>query len=39
MEVEVPTGNPLLIELDSTLKPISAKYLDASRAQPLPVIG
>jgi len=39
MEVEVPTGNPLLIELDGTLKPISAKYLDASRAQPLPVIG
>jgi len=39
MEVEVPTANPLLIELDAALKPISAKYLDASRAQPLPVIG
>lgn len=39
MEVEVPTANPLLIELDRDLKPISAKYLDESRAQPLPRIG
>jgi 2,3-bisphosphoglycerate-dependent phosphoglycerate mutase len=39
MEVEVPTANPLLIELDGALKPILANYLDASRAQPLPVIG
>jgi 2,3-bisphosphoglycerate-dependent phosphoglycerate mutase len=36
--VEIPTGNPLLIELDATLKPTSARYLDAARAQPLPVI-
>ncbi|MFN3312857.1 MAG: 2,3-diphosphoglycerate-dependent phosphoglycerate mutase [Hyphomonas sp.] len=34
--VEIPTGNPLLIELDSALKPISVRYLDAARAQPLP---
>jgi 2,3-bisphosphoglycerate-dependent phosphoglycerate mutase len=39
MAVEVPTANPLLIELDAALKPISAKYLDVGRAQPLPVIG
>lgn len=36
MAVEVPTGNPLLIELDASLKPVSARYLDESRAKPLP---
>ncbi len=36
--VEIPTGNPLLIELDDNLKPISARYLDASRATELPAI-
>jgi 2,3-bisphosphoglycerate-dependent phosphoglycerate mutase len=39
VEVEIPTGNPLLIELDAKLKPISARYLDASRATPLPAVG
>ena len=34
--VEIPTGNPLLIELDSGLRPTAARYLDAARAQPLP---
>jgi len=34
--VEVPTGNPLLIELDAALRPIAARYLDEARAQPLP---
>jgi len=34
--VEIPTGNPLLIELDQALAPVSARYLDAARAQPLP---
>ncbi len=34
--VEIPTGNPLLIELDDALKPQSARYLDASRAKDLP---
>jgi 2,3-bisphosphoglycerate-dependent phosphoglycerate mutase len=34
--VEIPTGNPLLIELDHNLKPVSVRYLDESRAQPLP---
>ena len=35
--VEIPTGNPLLIDLDAALKPTAARYLDASRAQPLPL--
>ncbi len=34
--VEIPTGNPLLIELDAAMRPVSARYLDANRAQPLP---
>ena len=34
--VEIPTGNPLLIELDTDLKPVSVRYLDESRAQALP---
>jgi 2,3-bisphosphoglycerate-dependent phosphoglycerate mutase len=37
--VEIPTGNPLLIELDAALKPISARYLDEARAQPLPPLA
>jgi 2,3-bisphosphoglycerate-dependent phosphoglycerate mutase len=36
VEVEIPTGNPLLIELDADLKPLSARYLDRARATPLP---
>jgi 2,3-bisphosphoglycerate-dependent phosphoglycerate mutase len=39
MAVEVPTGNPLLIELDANLKPVSARYLDESRATALPQIA
>ena len=34
--VEIPTGNPLLIELDGALKPTSARYLDEARATALP---
>jgi 2,3-bisphosphoglycerate-dependent phosphoglycerate mutase len=34
--VEIPTGNPLLIELDQALRPVHSRYLDAARAQPLP---
>ncbi|KCZ46177.1 2,3-diphosphoglycerate-dependent phosphoglycerate mutase [Hyphomonas pacifica] len=34
--IEIPTGNPLFIELDSDLKPISVQYLDADRGKPLP---
>ncbi|MGZ3365419.1 MAG: 2,3-diphosphoglycerate-dependent phosphoglycerate mutase [Caulobacteraceae bacterium] len=37
--VEIPTGNPLLIELDGDLKPVKARYLDESRATPRPALG
>jgi 2,3-bisphosphoglycerate-dependent phosphoglycerate mutase len=37
--VEIPTGNPLLIELDSDLKPVKARYLDEGRAEKLPAAG
>jgi len=36
VDVEIPTGNPLVIELDSGLRPTSARYLDDARATPLP---
>lgn len=36
--VEIPTGNPLLIDLDAALRPRAARYLDASAASPLPTI-
>jgi 2,3-bisphosphoglycerate-dependent phosphoglycerate mutase len=38
LKVEIPTGNPLLVELDAGLKPIKARYLDAERAQALPAL-
>ena len=34
--VEIPTGNPLEIDLDATLKPTAARYLDEARATDLP---
>ena len=34
--VEIPTGNPLLIDLTSELKPASARYLEAGRAEAIP---
>jgi 2,3-bisphosphoglycerate-dependent phosphoglycerate mutase len=34
--LEIPTGNPLAVELTPDLKPVSARYLDAERAQALP---
>jgi 2,3-bisphosphoglycerate-dependent phosphoglycerate mutase len=37
--VEIPTGNPLLIELDAGLTPVAARYLDEGRAQPLPALS
>jgi 2,3-bisphosphoglycerate-dependent phosphoglycerate mutase len=37
-EVEIPTGNPLLLELDGALRVKTARYLDAARAQPLPAL-
>ena len=37
---EVPTGNPLLIDLeDGTLNVTAARYLDESRAKPLPPLS
>ncbi len=38
VRLEVPTGNPLLVELDVALKPTAAHYLDEGRAAHLPVI-
>ena len=35
--VEIPTGNPLLVELDAGLKPASARYLDIGRGAPPPL--
>lgn len=34
--VEIPTSNPLVIELNADLKPMSARYLDTDRATALP---
>ena len=34
--VEIPTGNPLALELDGGLKPTSARYLDQARAEAVP---
>jgi 2,3-bisphosphoglycerate-dependent phosphoglycerate mutase len=39
VEVEIPTGNPLEIDLDAELKPIAAHYLDEGRATALPAIA
>jgi len=36
--VEMPTGNPLLIELSGDLTPRAARYLDADRAATLPAL-
>ncbi len=34
--LEIPTGNPLVLELDAELKPTAARYLDETRARDLP---
>ncbi len=39
LDIELPTGNPLVVKLDDNLKPLSAKYLDAARANPVPVLA
>jgi 2,3-bisphosphoglycerate-dependent phosphoglycerate mutase len=36
ISLEIPTGNPLLINLDKSCKIISASYLDKNRAENLP---
>lgn len=39
VNVEIPTGNPLLLELDEWAEAVTAaRYLDAERARPLPAI-
>jgi len=38
VNVEIPTGNPLLIDLDAALRPLQARYLDKTRAERLPAI-
>jgi 2,3-bisphosphoglycerate-dependent phosphoglycerate mutase len=38
VHVEIPTGNPMLIELDANLKPIAVRYLDEARAVKLPAL-
>jgi 2,3-bisphosphoglycerate-dependent phosphoglycerate mutase len=35
-KVEIPTGNPLVIELSSASRPVAARYLDEDAASPLP---
>ena len=37
--LEIPTGNPILIELDGGLAPVGARYLDQERAAALPGFG
>jgi 2,3-bisphosphoglycerate-dependent phosphoglycerate mutase len=36
--VEIPTGNPLFVELSGELKPVAARYLDTVASSPLPAI-
>jgi 2,3-bisphosphoglycerate-dependent phosphoglycerate mutase len=36
--VEIPTSNPLVVELDANLRPFAARYLDEARATPLPTL-
>lgn len=37
LKLEIPTGNPLMIELDG-MTPTSVRYLDEDRAEPLPAV-
>jgi 2,3-bisphosphoglycerate-dependent phosphoglycerate mutase len=36
LNLEIPTGNPLRIDLDEALKPTAVRYLDTARAEALP---
>jgi 2,3-bisphosphoglycerate-dependent phosphoglycerate mutase len=38
IHVEMPTGNPLLLELNAALTPTAARYLDEARAEKLPAL-
>jgi 2,3-bisphosphoglycerate-dependent phosphoglycerate mutase len=37
--VEIPTGNPLFVELSDGLRPVSARYLDTAASASLPAIA
>ena len=37
--IEIPTGNPLLIEVDEAVRVTGARYLDEDRARDLPSLG
>jgi 2,3-bisphosphoglycerate-dependent phosphoglycerate mutase len=37
--LEIPTGNPLALDLDDALKPRGGAYLDAGRGEPLPPLS
>lgn len=37
--LEIPTGNPLVVELDPQLRVQAARYLDSARAAALPPLG
>jgi 2,3-bisphosphoglycerate-dependent phosphoglycerate mutase len=37
--VEIPTGNPLYVELSAELAPVAARYLDAAASSPLPAMA
>lgn len=39
VHLEIPTGNPLVVEVSRELAPQGARYLGADRAQPLPPIA
>ena len=40
VEVEIPTGNPLLVHFaEGSVKPTAARYLDAARATPIPALS
>ena len=36
VRLEIPTGNPLAVDLARDLTPVGARYLDADRAEALP---
>ena len=38
VKLEIPTGNPLFLELDNSCKIKSARYLNSSRAEKIPEI-
>lgn len=39
VSIEIPTGNPMLLDIDSGLRPRSARYLDSEREAVLPALS